>query len=961
MNRLAKTFIGLISAILLIAGICVFAACNNGKNEEVTYTVTYVSNGGSEIAPANVKKGEKLQKPQEPTRDGYVFVAWYEDSEFSAEYDFEKPVEKDFSLYANWKAEDKTLKTITYGGQTITLSEKALYVDAALNAEQLGDFAFNSLQDGIAKAKSGVKGDETKIYLAADVYWTDDYTDASVRDKDDLIGLKIPQSYICLIGITGNRDDVVIASDRGQNAGANGNYNTLGIANGFHAKDITFGNYCNVDLVYGKDTSKNHTKRQEAITQAQVITKVPEIQKMDEWFFENCSFVSRLNLFSRDERPDRALYDNCHFECTDDSIGTGYISIYKDCDFDFYSNTPCGGASFYMQAYLGCKFTTHFVGDNKTLTLCKNTKPFAFIDCEFGGNIEGMTWKQSAPAKDIRQIVYNNTKDGQPFVIDPDYPETSVTPTAETLKAFKVGDTYNVYNLLNNAADYPEWDPLNQKAAMSAYLAPWNIQFEYDGQEKDVIPELVGDNESAMTVIPVILGYKTGYALEWTVDSKDVILTENADNSVTVKAENSRFEDFTVCLTATINGLSKVLHINIISPTIEAPTVSSANIKGINSAMGTVTLEYALSGNPVNAEKNYDTSIVEWYRSVDKTFDAAEDIKVATTTFVKPDSEIYKEYELSLGDVGYYLIAVITPQYKYSEAGVSDFALTDRVIAIDDLTSEQKELYYTDFTNLAYTSAEYDWKFENAEDDKTKYCDWTNRYQSGVWYGGYFLPQEYMTTGIYSDKHFDFKDETPYTYAEGCGTATKGTYGMQTTTQGARLVYADDTERADMTLTVELSPEKTAAQGFGSAKQFLDIFFKYDVKTMTGYGLRISREAATDDTDYKDWLAKSCAFQLMEYKNGVATPLTEKVFATSFLPGCKVVLKMTDNVLSCSVTTETAQGAEYPAYMSHTVSLSHTFTEGVNKFGGFGFQHTGTAGAGKSGNRTTIHSVKAEY
>ena len=47
-----------------------------------------------------------------------------------------------------------------------------------------------------------------------------------------------------------------------------------------------------------------------------------------------------------------------------------------------------------MQAFLGCEFTTQ-LSDNKTITLCKNTKPFAFIDCDFKGDMTGMEWKQS--------------------------------------------------------------------------------------------------------------------------------------------------------------------------------------------------------------------------------------------------------------------------------------------------------------------------------------------------------------------------------------------------------------------------------------------------------------------------------------------------------------------------------------------------------------------------------------
>lgn len=163
-----------------------------------------------------------------------------------------------------------------------------------------------------------------------------------------------------------------------------------------------------------------------------------------------------------------------------------------------------------------------------------------------------------------------------------------------------------------------------------------------------------------------------------------------------------------------------------------------------------------------------------------------------------------------------------------------------------------------------------------------------------------------------------------------------------------------------MKMVVSLSPHKTGAQGFGSAKQFLDIYFKYDAATMTGYGLRIARVPEITDPELKDYAAKSCTFTLMEFTNGVAEPISDSVVSTAFLPGCTVTLEMADNVLTADVTTTTAQDSAYPDAMSHEVHLSHTFDE-VNLYSGIGFQHTGTAGAGKSGNRTTIHSVNITY
>jgi hypothetical protein len=268
------------------------------------------------------------------------------------------------------------------------------------------------------------------------------------------------------------------------------------------------------------------------------------------------------------------------------------------------------------------------------------------------------------------------------------------------------------------------------------------------------------------------------------------------------------------------------------------------------------------------------------------------------------------------------------------------------------VSKDSDSSYNVDLEHLAYIPAVNDTQENNYE--------WTNSLESGNWYGGFYLPAEYREGGIWADKAYKPADEAPYTYAAGASGA-EGTYGLQTTTQGARLVYVDTKERQNMKMTLELSPHKTAAQGFGSAKQFMDIYFKYDAITMTGYGLRIARVPEISNPALADYAAKSCTFTLMEYKNGIATPLTEGVVSTAFLPGCTVVIEMKDNVLTADVTTVSEQDSASPAELVHEVHLKHTFEGDANRYSGFGLQHTGTAGAGKSGNRTTIHSLNVEY
>lgn len=75
--------------------------CETGVTD--TVTVSFDSNGGTAVAPQTINKGEKATRPANPTMDGYTFVNWYLDGKV---YDFNKPVDKDITLLAQWKKND---------------------------------------------------------------------------------------------------------------------------------------------------------------------------------------------------------------------------------------------------------------------------------------------------------------------------------------------------------------------------------------------------------------------------------------------------------------------------------------------------------------------------------------------------------------------------------------------------------------------------------------------------------------------------------------------------------------------------------------------------------------------------------------------------------------------------------------------------------------------------------------
>lgn len=102
-----------ISVIILLIGLLLLTGCMNSKK-----TVIFKTNGGTEIKNISVKSGNKIDKPQEPVKEGYTFVGWYKDGE---EYDFTSKINDNIVLVAKWEKnevntledEDITSKTTT--------------------------------------------------------------------------------------------------------------------------------------------------------------------------------------------------------------------------------------------------------------------------------------------------------------------------------------------------------------------------------------------------------------------------------------------------------------------------------------------------------------------------------------------------------------------------------------------------------------------------------------------------------------------------------------------------------------------------------------------------------------------------------------------------------------------------------------------------------------------------------
>lgn len=114
-SKKSKTLI--LNTLLLIFCVGVIALFCFGPTKKVKvlkeYDIVFDSNGGSAIAAITIEEGGKIQPPDAPTREGYIFVGWMLGDEL---YDFASDVTGDVTLKAVWeeKLPDVIYYTITF-------------------------------------------------------------------------------------------------------------------------------------------------------------------------------------------------------------------------------------------------------------------------------------------------------------------------------------------------------------------------------------------------------------------------------------------------------------------------------------------------------------------------------------------------------------------------------------------------------------------------------------------------------------------------------------------------------------------------------------------------------------------------------------------------------------------------------------------------------------------------------
>ena len=95
-----KTLDRIILVGIIAIVVAIFIAVRQGG-----YTVTFDSNGGTDVPAQELRYGDLVTEPQEPTREGYSFGGWYTDEALGNPWDFNTAVGDSVELYAKWVPE----------------------------------------------------------------------------------------------------------------------------------------------------------------------------------------------------------------------------------------------------------------------------------------------------------------------------------------------------------------------------------------------------------------------------------------------------------------------------------------------------------------------------------------------------------------------------------------------------------------------------------------------------------------------------------------------------------------------------------------------------------------------------------------------------------------------------------------------------------------------------------------
>ena len=182
----AKSYDGFTAQTVTQATIAASGTVVEIKYDRKTYTVTFDSNGGSDVSSQSLRYEAKATKPADPTKTAtttteYTFADWYSDSGLTTSFSFDTAIKEDITLYAKWTETAVTLQKTAGSISYATASVSKTTDDAAFTNEltKTGDGTVSYASDNTAVATVNASTGEVTIMGAGTAIITATVTDSA--------------------------------------------------------------------------------------------------------------------------------------------------------------------------------------------------------------------------------------------------------------------------------------------------------------------------------------------------------------------------------------------------------------------------------------------------------------------------------------------------------------------------------------------------------------------------------------------------------------------------------------------------------------------------------------------------------------------------------------------------------------------------------------------------------------
>jgi uncharacterized repeat protein (TIGR02543 family) len=192
-------------------------AGNTGGELTTNYTLSFDSHGGSAVAAITAGEGKTVEKPVDPTRNGYTFQGWYSAAEGGSLCSWPHTLTAGVTVHARWQADSYTI-TYNLNGGTNGANPASYTVESSITLTAPGrtDYAFGGWYDnenctGTAVTTISAGSTGNKTFWAK---WTVSTTSQGITlTIDDFAGGAVTEGAFTLTKPGGTKTVSITGSD----------------------------------------------------------------------------------------------------------------------------------------------------------------------------------------------------------------------------------------------------------------------------------------------------------------------------------------------------------------------------------------------------------------------------------------------------------------------------------------------------------------------------------------------------------------------------------------------------------------------------------------------------------------------------------------------------------------------------------------------------------------------------